>query len=348
MKNIEVPFTLYNGDCLEQLKLIPDNTIASVVTDPPYHLTTIGKKEGKKGFLGSEWDGGDIAFRTDVWNECLRVLKPGGYLLSFSAARNYHRMATAIEDSGFEIRDQIMWIYASGFPKNHDIGKAVDKIQGNKRKIVGNKPYKSGKLCSEGLLGGDYRTINRIQLKETVGNSEWEGWGTALKPSHEPIVVAKKPLSECSIAQNVLKWNTGGINIKDSLIPALENEDRSKGRWPMNVIFNESPKESWSKYFYCVKPSKKEKEIDCDVLTLKTVQLSLKNIHPTVKPLELMDYLVRLVTPPGEITLDPFMGSGTTGISAVRNGFRFIGIERESEYFELAKARLECFIKRSA
>lgn len=379
------PFQLNKGDCLERLKLLPDNSIDSVVTDPPYHLTSITKRFGRKGsapakdkdglfqrqskgFMGKEWDGGDIAFKTEVWEECLRVLKPGGYLLAFSAARNYHRMATAIEDSGFEIRDQIMWIYGSGFPKNHDVGKAVDKIHGNKRKVKGNKRYKSGKLGSEGLLGGDYRTINRVQLKETVGNSEWEGWGTALKPAHEPIVVARKPLSEKSIARNVLQWGTGAINIDACRIPLEEQTgpmvlNGDQGRWPANLIFNNPPEENWSKYFYCPKASKKEKEFGTDVLPemsfsrvndggLKNdprwADMLRKNIHPTVKPLKLMDYLVRMVTPKGGTTLDPFMGSGTTGISAIRNGFRFIGIEREPDYFELAKARMECFYKESA
>lgn len=377
------PFSLEKGDCLERLKLLPDNSIDSAVTDPPYHLTSITKRFGKKGaapakdkdglfqrqskgFMGKEWDGGDIAFRTEVWEECLRVLKPGGYLLAFSAARNYHRMATAIEDSGFEIRDQIMWIYGSGFPKNHDVGKAVDKIHGNKRKVKGNKPYKSGKLGSEGLLGGDYRTINRIQLKDTIGNRE--GWGTALKPAHEPIVVARKPLSEKSIARNVLQWGTGAINIDAVRIPLEEQAcpmvlNGDQGRWPANLIFNDPPEENWSKYFYCPKASKKEKEFGTDVLPEKTfsrvndgglkndlrwADTLRKNIHPIVKPLKLMDHLVQMVTPKGGTTLDPFMGSGTTGISAVRNGFRFIGIEKDDEYFEIAEARMDYLLKQSA
>lgn len=377
-------FKLLYGDCLEHLKTISDNSIDSVVTDPPYHLDSIVKRFGKsgsatakdrdglfqrysKGFMGKDWDGGDIAFRTEVWRQCLRVLKPGGYLLSFSAAKNYHRMAMAIEDSGFEIRDQIMWIYGSGFPKNHNVGKAVDKIHGIKRNVIGNKPYKSGKLGSEGLSGGDFRTINRIQLKDMVGNSEWEGWGTALKPAHEPIVVARKPLSEKSIARNVLQWGTGAINIDACRIPLEEQTNPmvlngDQGRWPANLIFNNPPEENWSKYFYCPKASKKEKEFGTDILPemsfsrvndggLKNdprwADMLRKNIHPTVKPLKLMDHLVRMVTPKGGTTLDPFMGSGTTGISAVRNGFRFIGIEREQDYFELANARMECFYKES-
>lgn len=397
------PFKLDKGDCLERLKLLPDNSIDSVVTDPPYHLTSITKRFGKKGaapakdkdelsqrqskgFMGKEWDGGDIAFRTEVWEECLRVLKPGGYLLAFSAARNYHRMATAIEDSGFEIRDQIMWIYGSGFPKSHNVANSIDKLNGAKNRggavssaskfhPTTGKPLPSGKKMDK------YKS-------RTPQSKGWEGWGTALKPAHEPIVVARKPLSEKSIARNVLQWGTGAINIDACRIPLEDGEDLSvdrennrlmdtngngwgfksvsrgnQDRWPANLIFNDPPKENWSKYFYCPKASKKEKEFGTDVLPEKTfsrvndgglkndprwADTLRKNIHPTVKPLKLMDHLVQMVTPKGGTTLDPFMGSGTTGISAVRNGFRFIGIEREAEYFELAEARMDYLLKKSA
>jgi len=186
---------LLNGDCIEEMqKLIDDGVqVDSVVTDPPYHLQSIVKRFGKegsapaqegtdgafsrasKGFMGKEWDGGDIAFRPETWELAMKLLKPGGHILAFSASRNYHRMAVAIEDAGFEIRDQMMWLYGSGFPKSHNIGKGVDKKLGN--------------------------------------NTEWEGWGTALKPAHEPIAVGRKPLSESSNVNNVLKHRTGGINI---------------------------------------------------------------------------------------------------------------------------------------
>lgn len=362
------------GDCLEVLKTIPDNSIDAVVTDPPYHLTSIVKRFGKedsapaqfgtdgayarasKGFMGKEWDGGDIAFRTDVWSECLRVLKPGGHLLAFSHSRTYHRMAVAIEDAGFEIRDQIMWVYGSGFPKSHNIGKVFDKME--------------------------------IE-------HEYDGYGTALKPAHEPIVMARKPLSEKSIAENVLKHGTGGINIDGSRIGYVSDYDKKhqedirkgtgtffggdgeskceqvdmNGRFPANIIFDEEagqlldeqsgvskssahkiPKRTnnsknildlktyhrestfddkggASRFFYCPKASKKDREEG--------------NNHPTVKPTDLMRYLINLITPPNGTILDPFMGSGSTGKAAARCGVNFIGIEKEQEYMDIASARIE-------
>ena len=415
---------LRQGDCLEVLKTIPDNSIDSVVTDPPYHLTSIVKRFGKegsapaqfgkdgaysrasKGFMGKEWDGGDIAFRTDVWSECLRVLKPGGHLLAFSHSRTYHRMAVAIEDSGFDIRDQIMWIYGSGFPKSHNIGKAIDKIQGNEREVVGDNP---NHRTTSGLLELGFQD-GRESSTITKGNSDWEGWGTALKPAHEPIVMARKPLSEKSIAENVIKWGTGGINIDGCRIPANWEDERppswfnsgkSKsgeptyggnlktltdstlgerlndgGRFPANIILDEeagkvldeqsgergngwkknygkedyeglqyssstqqcvfgggysgkntySDKGGASRFFYCPKTSKKEKGDE--------------NNHPTVKPIKLMEYLIKLVTPKGGVVMDCFMGSGSTGVAARNLGFKFIGIEREQEYMDIAKQRI--------
>jgi site-specific DNA-methyltransferase (adenine-specific) len=199
------------GDCLEILQTLKDNSVDSVVCDPPYHLTST--KGASKGFMGKEWDGGDIAFRTDVWSECLRVLKPGGYLLAFSSSRTYHRIAVAIEDAGFDIRDQIMWIYATGFPKSHNIGKAIDKIQGNKREVVGKKENKinlnATKKGDKSFYENAWNNKDYIDLEITKGQSEWEGWGSSLKPAHEPIVMARKPLSEKSVAENVIKWGTG-------------------------------------------------------------------------------------------------------------------------------------------
>ena len=409
------------GDCLEVLRTIPDNSVDSVVVDPPYHLTSIVKRFGKegsapaqfgtdgayarasKGFMGKEWDGGDIAFRTDVWSECLRVLKPGGHLLSFSHSRTYHRMAVAIEDAGFEIRDSIMWIYGSGFPKSHNIGKAIDKIEGNEREVGKSK---GTFVSSGGQLNGENTRTERF---ETKGNSDYEGWGTALKPAHEPICMARKPLSEKSIAENVLKWGTGGINIdgcriaanwEDERPPSWFNSGKSKsgeptyggnlktlttstvgerlndgGRFPANIILDEEAgklldeqsgygkgqknpkvqkgskrygenqfvnggmmiKDGWvsstyddaggaSRFFYSPKTSKKERGED--------------NNHPTVKPLKLMEYLIKLVTPKGGVVMDCFMGSGSTGVAARNLGFKFIGIEREQEYMDIAKQRI--------
>ena len=226
---------LLNGDCIEQMQKLKDEgkLVDSVVTDPPYHLTSIVERYGKdgsapakdkdglyqrqsRGFMGKEWDGGDIAFRTDTWKLAYDLLKPGGYLLAFSASRNYHRMAVAIEDAGFEIRDQIMWIYGSGFPKSLNIGKAVDKKQGNKRESLGMydpRSLQDGANRTERPIGNQQvANYESSMVERTKGNSEWEGWGTALKPAHEPIVMARKPL-EGSNVDNVLKYGTGGINI---------------------------------------------------------------------------------------------------------------------------------------
>lgn len=359
---------IINDDCIVALKLLPDNSVDSIVTDPPYHLTSIVKRFGKpnaapaqfgtdgafsraaKGFMGKEWDGGDIAFRTDVWIECLRVLKPGGHMLSFGGSRTYHRMAVAIEDAGFDIRDQIMWIYGSGFPKSHNIGKSIDKMEGNEREVVGERSYgyNESPIYGTGITGN---------IPITKGNSDWEGWGTALKPAHEPIVMARKPLSEKSIAENVLKHGTGGINIDGCRVGNekvytrgkgvgitgelvyghygnQQDSEEREGRFPANIMFDEEAgklldeqTDGASRFFYCPKANKKERGTD--------------NIHPTVKPIALMEYLIKLITPVNGIVLDPFLGSGTTGVAAVRNNFDFIGIEKDKEYYKIASKRIK-------
>jgi DNA modification methylase len=377
------------GDCLEKLKELDDNSVDSIVTDPPYGLA----------FMGKQWDY-DVPSQ-QIWEECMRVLKPGGHILSFAGSRTYHRMAVRIEDAGFEIRDQIMWVYGSGFPKSLNLGKAVDKLQGNEREVVGTKGLH--KYTPKGMNHTvNYRSQDFDKANElTKGTSDWEGWGTALKPAHEPIVMARKPLSEKTVGNNVLEWGTGGINIDECRIETDEelgrfqvdgngplspkhgfnNNSMSKGdkfikgnpngRFPANIIFDEEAgkildeqsgisrsfksKEDYSgiqgsqtifkgtygkntgqlyddiggasRFFYCPKTSKSDR--------------SEGNIHPTVKPTDLMAYLIRLVTPKGGIVLDPFMGSGSTGKAAVREGMNFIGIERETEYFQIAKSRIE-------
>ena len=451
---------LVNGDCLEEVQKLVDKGIQvdSIVTDPPYHLTSIVERFGKEGsapakdkdgafqrqsvgFMGKEWDGGDIAFRKETWELFMKVLKPGGHLLAFSGSRTYHRMAVAIEDAGFDIRDQIMWLYGSGFPKSLNLGKSVDKKLGNKR-------IKTGQTKIHGIKGmpqSEERTAigagsfgQEVEEEITVGTSEWEGWGTALKPAHEPIVLARKPLSENSIVANVLKHRTGGIHIDACRIEYADENDRSgwhktggggkgymdtdtfkirkispeeiqqrtsKGRFPANVMHDGSeevlkgfphtksgkmkqhikggqynvygkmyPRDvetigdegSAARFFYCPKVSKSERnqglggfeeketssmsgrrdphnmeksKIDNDV-TGRFVT-TRKNIHPTVKPIELMKYLCRLVTPKGGTVLDPFMGSGSTGMAAVDEGFDFLGIEKEEEYFKIAKNRID-------
>ena len=305
---------IINGDCIEEMQKLIDQGVHvdAVVTDPPYHLQSIVDRFGKTslsdntktserarargdgyarmsagGFMGQEWDGGDVAFRAETWRLAWELLKPGGHLLAFSASRNYHRMAVAIEDAGFEIRDQMMWLYGSGFPKSHNIGKNVDKTLGN------------------------------------VGKNEWEGWGTALKPAHEPIAVGRKPISESTVAKNVLKHGTGAINIDASRV---ESDEDVEGRFPANIM-HDGLHQDWARFFYCPKVSKKER--------------GENNKHPTVKPQELMKYLVRLVTPKGGTVLDPFMGSGSTGMAAKDLGFDFIGIEKSEDYFKICQERIE-------
>lgn len=390
------------GDCLEVLKTLKEASVAAVVTDPPYEL----------GFMGKSWDSTGVANNVEMWRDVLRVLKPGGHLLSFGGSRTYHRMACAIEDAGFEIRDQIMWVYGSGFPKSLNIGKAVDKINGREVKSSYIPNYKNNDYGS-GFGGGI--------TDNTPADNEWNGWGTALKPAHEPIVLARKPLSEKTVAENVLKWGTGGLNIdgcrvgdekvKSHLTRMLsfdgnnhrpwhdKHENTSEtntGRFPANFIHDGSDgvvrffpnskasknKEQkgtggiWSKssglpvgpeygdsgssarFFYCAKASKSERNKGCEELEEKPTpkmdggefinpmtgvsskKTMRQNHHPTVKPVALMRYLCKLVTPPGGIVLDPFLGSGTTGVAAIQEGFGFVGIEREQEYIEIARARI--------
>lgn len=338
--------TLHTGNSAEVLKQYPDNHFDSIVTDPPYGIE----------FLGKDWDKNTGPI--EVWRECLRVLKPGGHLLAFSAARTYHRLASNIEDIGFEIRDQIMWVYGSGFPKSHN---------------VGNK------------LGEEYKGI-----------------GTALKPAHEPIVMARKPFNG-TVAKNVLEYGTGGINIDKCRVGSEERE----GRFPANIIFDEeagkvldeqsgtkggnnkgaytykdkeyqvegfinnvkpnSPSNygdtgGASRFFYCPKVSRKERNVGCDMhepITGKDVgpwsekgeRLAVKldkmttnhNNHPTVKPISLMKYLVTLVTPKGGKVLDPFNGSGSTGMAVKEFGGEYTGIDLDPHYIEISTKRIEAW-----
>jgi site-specific DNA-methyltransferase (adenine-specific) len=435
------------GDCKEKLKELDDNSIDAIVTDPPYGLS----------FMGKKWDY-DVP-SVDIWKECLRVLKPGGYLLSFAGTRTQHRMAVNIEDAGFEIRDMIAWVYGSGFPKSLNIGKAVDKLQGNEREVVAEKETKDFSHHKGSMKGKETTLDNKTQtttITETKGTSEWEGWGTALKPALEPITVARKPLEKgLTIAENCLKWGVGGINIDGCRVgteeklgrqassttmfgngkmtkeDVIDNSNAAGGRFPANLIhdgsdevvglfpnnkssdavrknsvcptywgtngiygkgnahdkiksqfylsYGYSDSGSASRFFYCAKASKRERNIGCEGLetskkftagnysqspTCKTCDLTLngtndhsecsgevyykemeskntKNYHPTVKPIALMEYLVKLVSREGQVVLDPFMGSGTTGMACKRLDREFIGIEMMPDYMEIAKARID-------
>lgn len=409
---------IINANCLDGLKELPDNSVDSVVTDPPYGLS----------FMGKHWDY-DVP-QAEIWRECLRVLKPGGHLLSFFGTRTYHRGVVAIEDAGFEIRDQIGWAYGSGFPKSHNISLAIDKAAGAERtEIVGKGSAGAGFNKVKGFgenttKGGEATTEWDIKAPATEAAKKWQGWGTALKPAWEPICVARKPFKG-TVAENVMRYGTGAINIDgcrvatDELTPrnnsntetiykkGFEGEPKTinpspLGRWPANLIhdgseevlqaFPEAPGQmaksradgepmnnkiygamkfgtetmhprqdgtkSAARFFYCAKASRKDREEGCEALPEKQYSHdgrekpidnayqrnsnsnSNSNHHPTVKPTDLMRYLVRLVTPPGGVVLDPFMGSGSTGKAAVLEGFGFIGMEREAEYCQIAEGRI--------
>lgn len=499
---------LLRGDALSKLRTLEDTSIDSIVTDPPYEL----------GFMGKDWDNSGIAYNVELWRECLRVLKPGGHLLAFGGTRTYHRMAVAIEDAGFEIRDSIHWVYGSGFPKSLDVSKAIDKqrddradvykvtkwirgtrdaagitnkhidaafgmngmashwtssksqpavptlkqiptllnvlgveaddvpeemrrliwdLNGNKgqpgenwakREVVGLSPYSANRKSNLGYGAGLLPEGERNSTAPATDDAKtWEGWGTALKPAHEPIVVARKPLCG-TVAANVLAHGTGALNIDGCRIggdggcrdagPTGGNDKsvtafgdglngrgyvpvKGLGRWPANIIFDEAAGAELdaqsgerpsgtgnkntganrtiygstvgsqntltiggdtggaSRFFYCAKPSKKERNAGLDKLPIVRYSVRVANdlpggnnprnrtnadktnFHPTVKPIALMRYLVRLVTPPGGVVLDPFLGSGTTAVAAILEGFDWRGCEMTAEYYPIINARVK-------
>lgn len=447
-----------HGDSLEILKDLPDNSVDAVVTDPPYGLA----------FMGKKWDY-DVPLK-ELWAQVLRVLKPGGHLLSFGGTRTYHRMVVQIEDAGFEIRDQVMWIYGSGFPKSLNVQKALEKeyecqysknvsvverlskhtrlelleettgsvlgsvlipLEGalEKLMVIGKaddsseatatfllESTESTNLNTATLLNAALadslnptrRFITLTKLSTITGLKICSllpklsmldntcGIGTALKPANEPIVLARKPLEKgLTVAENVLKWGVGAINVDASRIATSDNlnggayskTDREnpffkkldanvgdftqpQGRWPANVLFDEEAasvldeqsgtlKSGASRFFYVAKASKRERNAGLEGVSPTRSQGARPNSadasgkfpdhdhrerggnnHPTVKPVKLMEYLIRMVTPPGGVVLDPFLGSGTTGVAAKRLNFGFIGIEREAEYVEIAEKRI--------
>jgi len=409
-------FNLFEGNCLEVMKTMDSDSIDSIVTDPPYEL----------GFMGKSWDSSGIAFNVAVWQEALRVLKPGGHLIAFSGSRTYHRMAVAIEDAGFEIRDQIMWVYGSGFPKSHNISKGIDKAAGAEREVIktGFAYGISVGQEAQGYRPADYVSKQLSDVAITDEAKQWQGWGTALKPAHEPMVLARKPLIG-TVANNVLTFGVGGLNIDGTRVGTDDNlgrevyqtqswkntstagvgsvnDDWKIGRFPANFIHDGSdevvalfpdtgksgvavnrnrvgikPNEvygSWgnlnedvgfvdsgsaARFFYCAKASKKDRNEGLDGFESRQVfgdeggtyqglsnsKHPDRNHHPTVKPTSLMQYLVRLVTPPNGIVLDPFLGSGSTGKAAMYEGFNFVGIELTPEYLPIAKARIEFALK---
>lgn len=356
---MEKQITLINGNSSEELKKYPDNYFDSIVTDPPYGIE----------FLGKDWDKNTGPI--EVWTECLRVLKPGGHLLSFSAARTYHRLATNLEDVGFEIRDQLMWLYGSGFPKGQDMGKIIEKREGKRKHSMEYKPMlnQKGELGTGGYTCSTCGKKNHIlgvgfkcntpdcSIRELIkpADNEYSGWKTGLKPAHEPIVMARKPFKGSTI-DNVLKYGTGAINVGDTRIGDEEVKSwikadsphkqynniggektnwntlppmTSTGRYPSNVL---GEVEGYQKYFYCPKVSRKERHTgDTD------------NKHPTIKPVALMKWLVTLVTPKQGKVLDPFNGSGSTGMAVKEFGGQYVGIDLDPNYIEISNKRIQAW-----
>lgn len=403
--------TLHCGDSREVLSEVADNSIDAGLMDPPYALESMVKRFGKadakppkegtdgrykraaKGFMGKKWDTGEAAFDPDFWREVLRVLKPGAYLIAFGGTRTYHRLAVAIEDAGFEVRDMFARLYGSGMPKSHDAAKAIDQALGVKGKFGAPKSAAHAGWIERGAMRGgeghegwqspwmqDAEAVDRnarqyIPASEEA--AEWSGWGTALKPALEPICLARKPLSERTIAANILRWGTGVLNIDACRIDVPDraayeanasgdrghDDNRPIGRWPANVQHDGSdevvaafPSEagggfgtrgaarnigfshggnlepigygddgSAARFFYTAKADADDR---------------LGTEHPTVKPVDLIEYYARLITPPKGIILDAFAGTGTLGEAAYRQGFRSVLIEREEEYQADIRARM--------
>lgn len=467
-------FWLYQGDCVEVLRQWPANSVDAVVCDPPYGLEFMGKewdscglnektntrnvdtaeranrgyKAGRDGASRYQAPGFDLTAeasrRQQAWHlawarEALRVLKPGGHLLAFGGSRTYHRLACAVEDAGFEVRDSLMWLYGSGFPKSKNVALSIDKGEGhpNRGRAIptASTHLPGGKYAEEKLTSNPVETYTA----KSPAAKAWEGWGTALKPAHEPVILARKPL-DGTVAANVQKWGTGALNIDGCRIPTTDKlvaggplgvnagdtrtgkalgmfqegtantfEQHAGGRWPANVMLDEEAaamldvqsgisKSSGgageksrgamgkrvfgeyaldrngqnagglgdtggaSRFFYVAKTSRRERDHGLEAFPARTAGEAtdredgtaglnspragagrtggFRNIHPTVKPVALMRQLVRLVTPPGGIVLDPFVGSGSTGMAARLEGFRFIGVDLSAEYLAIAHARI--------
>lgn len=414
-------YKLICADVLDALRTFPADTFDSCVTDPPYEL----------GFMGKSWDSTGIANSVPMWREVLRVMKPGAHLISFGGTRTYHRMACAVEDAGFEVRDMLAWLYGSGFPKSLDVSKAIDKEAGAVREVVGRNP--NGRNVEPLRFSGDNARPNlqnnppSITTPATEAAAQWSGWGTALKPAHEPCVLARKPFRG-TVAANVQDHGTGAINVDGCRIgtetisahgggvnsagrvygagvgiPAIAaGANEHVGRWPANALLDEeaaalldeqtgelapgnhpsarrgigytengggsnsgtlgngrgTESGGASRFFYTAKASRAEREEGMHGAELRdfgkwssgdenvgafqspNTNRTARNNHPTVKPVDLMQWLVRLVTPKGGTVLDPFVGSGSTGMATIAGGFDFVGIDNDAHHVEIARRRI--------
>jgi DNA modification methylase len=388
-KRAAVPaWSIIHGEVPTALDELAPESIHACVTDPPYEL----------GFMGKSWDGSGVAFRPETWAAVLRVLKPGAHLIAFGGSRTYHRIACAIEDAGFELRDTLMWIYGSGFPKSLDVSKAIDRRNGDERPVRGVDVRRN---APSGIVGAGRESVlieRKITSAASAASAAWDGWGTALKPSFEPVILARKPLGG-TVAACVLEHGTGALNIDTCRIPFRDEDDQAgaaaaaaqrsgqdqnanrraysnfndgagslqpyldgldRGRWPANVLHDDSPDVRLHlgdarRFFYSPKASAEDREEGTHELELKTLHRvnpggiendpkwaprQRRNTHVTVKPSGLMEWLVRLVCPPGGTILDPFAGSGTTGVAALRQGFGFVGVEMLEEHVTIARARV--------
>lgn len=439
--------TIHHGNCIEVLKTLEANSVDSVVTDPPAGIHFMNKKWDHDLGGRAQW----IAWMTDVMRECLRVLKPGGHALVWALPRTSHWTGMAIEDAGFEIRDQISHIFGTGFPKSLDVSKAIDNVVGAKRQVIGKSKTCIGPSMAKtrtsqiDVEGNHWQTANVVTAPATNAAKQWDGWGTALKPAAEHWWLCRKPLAEKTVAANMLAHGTGALNIDGCRIVHANADDLSDslaknpgrtdlansgvyganrpqqtvniaGRWPANVALSHSGEcdescangcpirmldeqsgmlksSAWngrrnksktkntfgqftvrpekpiagslggaSRFFYCSKASPKDREEGLDAFAATNVNdgrntsidnayqrgdTKRRNTHPTVKSTDLMRWLVRLVTPPGGIVLDPFCGSGSTGKACALEGFKFIGIEQNEEYFAIAKARIDFALRKN-
>jgi DNA modification methylase len=384
-------YKLIHGDCLEVMPTLEANSVDTVITDPPYGLS----------FMGKEWDHGVPGVQ--FWREALRVAKPGAMLLAFGGTRTFHRLTCAIEDAGWEVRDVLSWLYGSGFPKSLDISKAIDKAAGAERPVIATVPLNApgGSIGATAYNNGNGRYYppepRNITAPATPTAQQWHGWGTGLKPAWEPIILAMKPLDGTYMA-NALKWGVCGLNIEGGRIPITDGATMARnnkpgangwknssggpnaaalngepsGRWPANLLLDEEAAAGaeWARFFYVAKASRTERNTGLEGMERRSNAEKdgrnqykngaarngsgklvngdghikpQENHHPTVKPLALMRYLCRLTaTPTGGVVLDPFMGSGTTGVAALMEGRQFIGIELDADYLAIAERRLAC------